>query len=274
MRMLRSWLGLAVSMVALVAAGTVAAGPFDGLGAGVALQAQSAAAPQATTEKLPAARDIMDRHLKAIGGREALMSKSSAHATGTVEIPGSGMKGTLELFQAKPNSTLTRISLPGFGDLQEGFNGAIGWTISPMTGPLLLQGKQLEEKKLDSDFYGEAQPEKRYASMTVVEKTTFEGRPCYKVRLVTKNGGEDFQFFDVETGLKAGSITTREMPMGTVTATTVESDYKPFGNLLQATKLTMSVGPIQQVLVVNSIEYDKVSQTVFEPPAEIKALMK
>ena len=62
--------------------------------------------------------------------------------------------------------------------------------------------------------------------------------------------------------------------MGAVTATTVESDYKQFGNLLQATKLTMSVGPIQQILVVTSIEYDKVSPTVFEPPAEIKALMK
>ena len=268
MRMLKSWLGLAVPMIALIAAAPHAAGRSGG-------QPQSAASQApATSEKLPSAREVLDRHVKAVGGREALMSKSSAHATGTVEVAGAGLKGTLELFQAKPNSVLMRISLPGVGDIQEGFNGTVGWTISPMTGPLILQGKQLEEKKLDADFYAEVQPEKRYASMTVVEKTTFEGRPCFKVRLVHKNGGEDFQFFDVETGLKSGSITTREMPMGAITATTVETDYKPFGNVLQPTKLTMTAGPIQQVMTVVSLEYDKVNPSVFEPPAEIKALMK
>jgi hypothetical protein len=36
----------------------------------------------------------------------------------------------------------------------------------------------------------------------------------------------------------------------------------------------MTAGPIQQVLTVVSLEYDKVNPSVFEPPAEIKALMK
>ena len=59
--------------------------------------------------------------------------------------------------------------------------------------------------------------------MTTLGTIDFEGRPCYKVRLVRKTGGEDIEFYDVATGLKAGSITTRETPMGTITGTTVES---------------------------------------------------
>ena len=269
MRVLRSWLGLALPMVALVASVPLAAERS-------ARQAQSAApsAQSPTAEKLPSAREVINRHVKAIGGREMLMARSSSHATGTIEMPAAGLKGTLELFQAKPNSMLMRVSLPGVGDVQEGFNGKVGWSISPMTGPALLQGKQLEERRLDADFYADLQPEKRYESVTVVEKTTFEGRPAYKVRMVKKGGGEDFQFFDVESGLKVGSIATRESPMGAVTATTVETDYKPFGKLLTPTKLTLTTMGIQQVMTIQTVEYDNVDPSVFEPPAQIKALMK
>ncbi len=101
-----------------------------------------------------------------------------------------------------------------------------------MTGPMVLEGRQLEEKRFDADFHGELRGADRYASMTTLERTDFEGRPCYKVRLVRKSGGEDTEFYDVETGLKAGSITTRETQMGTVTGTTVATNYRKFGNLL------------------------------------------
>jgi hypothetical protein len=223
---------------------------------------------------LPGAREVIDRHVKAIGGREAVLSHTSSHATGTIEIPGPGLKGTLEVFAAKPDSSLMRVSMPGVGEIHEGFNGTVGWSMSPMTGPILLKGTQLEQRKLDSDFYSELQPDGRYESMTVVEKTTFEGRPCYKIRLVRRGGGEDFQFYDVETGLKAGSITTRETPLGAVTGTTVERDYRKFGKLLQPTKLTQSIMGVQQIMSITTIDYDQVDPSVFELPAVIKALIK
>jgi hypothetical protein len=62
--------------------------------------------------------------------------------------------------------------------------------------------------------------------------------------------------------------------MGTVTGTTVETDYKKFGKLLQPTKLTQSVMGVQQVMAITTIDYDKVDPSVFEPPAAIKAMMK
>jgi hypothetical protein len=260
---IRSGLALSVLFVALAPLG--------------AAPGQSAAppAPQAQpAAKLPSAREVFDKHVKAIGGREAVMAHTSSHATGSIEIPSAGLKGTLEVFGAKPNSSLMRVSLPGVGDIQEGFDGTIGWSMSPMTGPSLLQGKQLEQRKLDSDFYSEVQPEGRYESTTVVEQTMFEGRPCYKVRLVRRGGEEDFQFYDVETGLKAGSITTRETPMGSVTGTTVEGEYKKFGDVLQPSRMTQTVMGVQQVMSIESIEYDKVDPSVFLPPAPIKAMIK
>ena len=143
-----------------------------------------------------------------------------------------------------------------------------------MTGPMLLEGKQLEEKRFDSEYYSELRADSRYASITTLDQVDFEGRPCYKLRLVRKNGGEDIEFYDVATGLKAGSITTRETQMGTVTGRTVESEYRKFGNLLQPTKVVSHIGGLDQVVTISSIEYDGVKPSVFELPTGIKALLK
>jgi hypothetical protein len=233
---------------------------------------ESAKAPDKSA--LPAARVVIDRHLKAIGGREALLGHSSSRATGTFAVPAQGLKGPLDVVAAKPDKTRVKITLPGLGEIVEGYNGQHAWTMSPMTGPMLLEGKQLEDKRFDSDYYNELHAEGRYQSMTTIERADFDGRPCYKVRLVRKNGSEDFEFYDVETGLRAGRILTRETPMGTFTGTTVETDYKKFGNLLLPTTIKNTIMGIQQLITVDTVEYDNVPASAFEPPAEIKALIK
>jgi hypothetical protein len=231
-------------------------------------------APKTTTEKLPDASEIIARHIKAIGGREAVLSHSSSRATGTFGVPAAGLSGSVEVFAAKPNRMLMKITVPGLGEMLEGFDGTNAWSVSPMMGPTLHQGKQLEERRFDSEYYGELKATERYESMTTLEKTTLEGRPVYKLRLVRKGGGEDTEFYDVETGLKAGSVNTRETPMGTVTATTIETDYKKFGNLLVPTTIKQSGMGVEQVMTINAVEFDTVDAKVFDPPAQIKALIK
>jgi hypothetical protein len=224
--------------------------------------------------KLPSGRSVLDKHVAAIGGREAVMGHKSTHAVGTLSMPSTGLTGSLEIYGAHPNKTLLKITLAGVGEVSEGFDGTHGWSLSPMTGPMLLEGKQLDEKRFDSEFYSELRSEARYQAITTLEQVDFEGRPCYKVRLIRKTGGEDIEFYDVATGLKAGSITTRETQMGTVTGTTVESDYKKFGNLLQPTKVVSHIGGLDQVITISSIEYDSVPPSMFELPTGIKALLK
>jgi hypothetical protein len=228
----------------------------------------------AASATLPSARSIIDRHVKAIGGRDAILSHSSTHATGTLSIPSAGIAGTIEIVAAKPNKSVLKISLAGVGDVHEGFDGTTAWTLSPMSGPMVLEGKQLDEKRFDADYYAELHDDRRYESMTTVEQATFEGRPCYKLRLVRKGGGEDIEYYDVETGLKAGSHTTRETPMGTVTGTTVETGYRRFGNILQPSTIRQTVMGLQQVITLSSIEYDTVPDSAFELPVPIKALVK
>jgi hypothetical protein len=62
--------------------------------------------------------------------------------------------------------------------------------------------------------------------------------------------------------------------MGPMTVSNVESGYKKFGPLTQATVLTQKIMGVEQKITIDAVEYDKVDPSVFEPPAPIKALIK
>ncbi len=233
----------------------------------------AAKAPAAETAALPDARAIVDRHIKAIGGREAILGHKSMHATGTLSIPSSGINGPVDIYGAAPDRVLVRSTVSGIGEIIDSYDGAHGWSINPMTGPTLKTGKELEETKLDADFYSELRDPKKYTLKTI-EKTTFDGRDCYKVSVSRTDGTEDFDFYDVATGLRAGSINTRETQMGKMTVSNVESNYRQFGTLTQAGVLTQKIMGVEQKITIENIEYDKVDPSIFEPPAAIKALLK
>jgi hypothetical protein len=251
----------------------------------IPLYAQATAAPPTSAPKpkaeaegdaeLPLARSIIDRHLKAIGGREAVLSHTSQHATGSFSVPAQGLVGTVEIYgAANPNRAALKVNVPGLGEIASGFDGSHGWSLSPLLGPMLQVGKELEQAKFDADFYGDLRDPKRYRSMKTVEKTTFDNRPCYKVSMVREDGSEDFDFYDVATGLRAGSLNTRETPMGSVKTTSIEGDYKKFDNLLLATSVVQQVMGVEQKISLATVEFDKVQPSAFDLPEQIKALIK
>lgn len=237
--------------------------------------AQAPAKSEAPAAALPDGREIVDRHVKAIGGRAQVLSHKSMHVKGTLAMPASDISGPVEIFgAANPDRMILKATVPGIGDIMEGFDGSHGWMVSPLTGPMLKVGKELQQAKLDADFYSELRDPKKYLSVKTVEKTTFDGRPCYKVAVTRIDGVEDFDFYDAATGLRAGGIVTRDSAMGTMTITTVFGGYKKFGGMLVATTHSQTVMGVEQRITLSSVEYDKVDPSVFAPPDPIKALIR
>jgi hypothetical protein len=233
-------------------------------------------APGATAQDaLPPAESLAARHIKAIGGREAVLGHTSTRVVGTLNVPSSGVTGSFEASAAKPDKTFLKMNVVGIGESFEGFDGRVAWTTSALTGPMLVQGKEYEQKKFDADYYAELRSAERYKSMKTLEKTTWEGRSSYKVSLTRHDGSEEIEYYDVETGFKTGKVVTREMMMmGAVPVTSVASDYRKFGDVMHAatTKLTAMGAPV--IMTITSVEYDKVDPAVFELPTAIKSLVK
>jgi len=110
--------------------------------------------------------------------------------------------------------------------------------------------------------------------MRTVEQAAYDGHPAYKISLVHLDGTEDVEYYDVQSHLKLGTIATRESPMGPVQVTLVFADYRKFGDMLIPTTMKQTTMGVQQVLTFTAVEFDKVPPSMFEPPAEIKALIK
>ena len=262
---------LLIALAFPVSAQTPAQAPKPAPRTGQASTAKDAASPAA----LPDARALIQKYVTAIGGRDAVRSHKSEHATGTVAFAGSGISGTVEIFGAtNPDRTLEKVSISGVGDIVTGFDGEHGWSIDPMTGPRLQIGDELDGAKLDSAFYGELRDPSVYPSVKTLERTEFEGHTCYKVSLTSVYGITDFDYYDVTSGLLVGSVHTRVTPMSKIQATSILGDYKKFGNLLQPTTLVERAMNVEQKVTLESIEYDNVDPSVFELPAAIQALIK
>jgi hypothetical protein len=223
---------------------------------------------------LPEVSTIIDRYVEAIGGEELLRSLTSSHSTATFAIPAQGFEGEMEMFAAAPNNILVRTNLVGLGETATGFNGEIGWSIDPMMGPRLLQGKELDQIRDESDFYADLYAPESFIEMEVMGLEEFGDTSCYAVRLVRVSGLETTEFFEVETGLIRGMRGTQESVMGSINYTTYLSDYQEFGGPLVPTKMVQEFGMGQAAeITLEGVEYNTVSGEVFDLPMEIATLV-
>lgn len=225
------------------------------------------------TKELPSARAVIDRYIEAIGGREAFLKHKSVKVDGKTDVAGQGISGTMTLATAVPNKMLLTINLAGI-NVKSGFDGKVGWSLNPLLGPSLVEGKALEELKRQADFYAILHEAERFASMTNLGTANFEGEECYKVQLKYKDGSEATEFYSVATGLQKGQIATEQSEFGAITVTGVNLEHKKFGDVMIPSKITQKMSGIGQTMTIESVEFDSVPPETFELPLEIKALLE
>src|SRR5689334_20142665 len=220
---------------------------------------------------LPSGRQVVAQSVAALGGEAAFASLRSVRARGRFEIGAQRIAGDVEILSARPDKLVNRVMVPGLGRIETGYDGKIGWTVSPISGPELLTGRQLSETADDSLFDGPLHPATHVKELTTLGRADFDGRPAYKVRVVFTSGNTQTEYFDVETKLQIGSESSRATPQGVIDTVNILRDYKKFGPVLQATTFVQRALGFEQTLTLTSYEYDVVPETAFDPPAEIKA---
>ena len=232
-----------------------------------------ASAPAAA---LPPAQQIVDRYVAAIGGRAALQRIQSYRATGLFEMPAQGMKGDLELAAARPNKLAMKITMPGMGEIVQGYDGTVGWAVNPMQGPRLLEGKELAQLQEEADFDNLFRGATSVRSRETIGRAELGGQPCYQVRTVRRSGSESVECYSVETGLLVGTTAKRDTPMGQIESVTLVSDYQDFGGIKIPTRSRIQIPAMsaEQVLSFSNVEFDKVDPAAFARPAAVEAMAK
>lgn len=223
---------------------------------------------------LPNAQQIVAKSVEAMGGAAAFKAVKSMRARGTFALTAQQITGSLEVVSARPNKIVTKIAIAGLGQVEEGYDGKVAWSIDPMSGPALVTGRQLIERADESWFDAPLHAPDYVKEMTVIGREEFDGRDAYRLKVVTASGGEQFEFFDTATGLLIGFEASRATPMGVVPTTGIFRDFQKFGALtFPATLIQRALG-LEQVLTFASYEFDTVPASAFDLPAVIKALIK
>src|SRR5262249_17010 len=71
---------------------------------------------------------IFDKHVKAVGGKEAIEKIKSRSVKGSFDLEAFGVTGApVELFTKAPNKSSMKIDIQGFGVVNTVFDGATGW---------------------------------------------------------------------------------------------------------------------------------------------------
>jgi zinc protease len=151
---------------------------------------------------LPAVDEIIDKHIKAVGGKEALEKITSRSMKGSFDLETFGVTGApVEIFAKAPNKNSMKIDIPGFGVVNRVFDGANGWSSDPMLGLRELSGVELAQMKREVEFYPEYSYKKNYANMVVKGTEKVGSYETYVIEASPAEGASEKFYFDVNTGL-------------------------------------------------------------------------
>jgi hypothetical protein len=74
---------------------------------------------------MPTVREVIERFIKAVGGKAAWLKVKSQYAAGTIEVPALGNKGTYEVHTKAPDKSLVVMKLIT-GEFENRFRRAAG----------------------------------------------------------------------------------------------------------------------------------------------------
>lgn len=254
----------------LLASGFLAAAPL--LSAPAVAQSEQDSQSKETAE-LPTPREVVDRFIKVTGGMEAYKAHRYRTSTGYFEMPAMGMRGEMVVHQSQPNLMVASIDIPGMGSMKTGFNGTTGWSTNPMQGPMIMEGKQLDQIKRKADFFGSVDILKNFKEARTVGINEFNGEKCYQLKL-TDDTGITNVYYSVETGLAVGRKAVKISPMGEVPSVMTISAYKEFGGVLVPTMQSVEAMGQEQNMVTETVTFEELDPAIFALPPAIKTLVE
>jgi hypothetical protein len=249
-----------------VARATIVAAILAGPAAGAAQPGNAALAPPSDSQ----ARAIVDRHEKAIGQP----GKPFKYSHTIVEMRFSDSVATrTETYRRPPNKILMVVTVPGMRPTRTGYDGKVGWSISPLTGIVILEGEPLDSLRALSAVQTQHTIDKTF-SLSSLGPDTIAGRRVNAVLVVRAKRDTLTFFFDDESGLMAGMRVLRQGGQAADSpALMLFSDYKRLDGVFMPTKLTVRFRG--RDVVTETVHFDTrpIHDSTFALPAAVRAVL-
>jgi len=226
----------------------------------------------ATSALAQTADEIVEKHLAAIGGRDAIGRIRTRVSTGTVSVttPLGELSGTVESFAKAPNKsrTLVKIDLTAFGAGQlindQRFDGNSAYVIDSLNGNRDITGTQLDAMKNNGFPTALLDYRARGHALALVGKEPAAGKPAFVLEITPKTGPRARAWIDVESYMVVKTSVRIDAPsVGEVEQITEFNDYRTVDGVKVAYSVKSS-NPMQTVTatltdVRHNVEVDDTS---------------
>lgn len=193
--------------------------------------------------------ELIQKHIAALGGREALEKVKSMVMTGSFEMPAMGASGTITVYAKAPNKRLAVINIDGFGEIFQGFDGERGFSVSPM-GSVDFTGQMLEDARRDSLMHPELHWKETYPKIEVKGKGKVGEREAWLVTMIPEKGNPLNAWFDAESFLLLKTSGVRFTDQGEAEITTELSDFREVpGTGLKMAHQMKQVIPVGEIIM-------------------------
>ena len=227
--------------------------------------AMAQTAPQAT---LPSVDQVLDKYVKALGGKAAIEKLTSRVSKGTLEMEQLPGPAPEEIYAKAPDKQYMATDLSSFGQARRGFNGTVGWEDNPQTGMRDITGPELAAMKRDADFYVAINLRELYPKMTVKGKESNNGHDVYVVEAIPPEGAPETMWFDAGSGLLVRTQRETDGPNGKVTLDVTFDDYREVDGVKVPFVMHFSLGEFAFAIKLSEVKHNlPIDDAKFDKPA-------
>jgi outer membrane lipoprotein-sorting protein len=231
------------------------------------------ASPMAAAD-LPKAETILDKFVAATGGEAAYRQRHSSFSSGTVEIVGTGLTGTVLAYHKEPNYSYMEMSFPTMGKARQGTDGDIAWVVPPSGGAKIKQGDERALSIVAARFNAEIHWRELYKRVETVGTENVEGKPAYIVVMTPQQGKPITKFFDAGSSLLVKVTLKEQSPTGEQRVELGVGDYRKESGVMEPHRVTQKSGGNTFIIRNDTFRTnEEPPKGIFDPPAEVKALL-
>ncbi|MFC2113886.1 hypothetical protein ACFLRI_00900 [Bacteroidota bacterium] len=213
------------------------------------------AAPEGVT-----AESVIKKYVEAIGGEKKMLKVKSITTYAHTTIQGADLMftfhykdpgkyfmemGTVDMTLQKQVCDGTKAKIVAMGNEKE------------------VTGAELEALKYEASINKELRYAELGVKLELLGIDNINGVEAYALKMTIPGGAEQFEYFDINSGLRIRTMTFIEMPEGKFENILDMGDYKPVKGVKFPFSMTQSVGGQVIELTVSSYLLNKVDDAVF-----------
>lgn len=199
---------------------------------------------------------ILKRMSDAQGGRKTIESIKDMTMIGGVEMPQQGISGTVTIYKKEPDKSRIDLDAMGMVIIQV-YDGQTALWTNPQAGDIEEMDEQQAASMIRQSLPITAiiDPEKYGVTITYKGKETVDGKECFMLEQVYRDGYRMIRYVDSDTYLSVKSRSTITGPGGSeIQVEQVMSDFRKVDGMTMA----YSVTTIYNGSVFNEIRFKEV----------------